>query len=180
MTQTRDTSTRLWRLVGPLCGAGVGALFVLTGYAKLVDPGLFIKEVRAYGLVPVEWTHALAYILPWLEIFAGGLLLSRLWKREARALLAGMLVVFTFAKAYAYFAHQLVECGCGGRFAFLQPIFNNPQGLATNIALLVLLGIDHYADRITAQTRAPAAAETPVGPDDNPPRSEVAAGARRR
>lgn len=165
MSAARDDPQRLWRLVGPLCGMSVGALFVLTGYAKLIDPSLFIREVRAYGILPLEWTNATAYILPWLEIFAGGLLLLRIWKREARALIAAMLVVFTFAKGYAYFAHQLVECGCGGRFAFLQPIFNNPQGLATNVVLLILLGIDDYASRQTAAPPAPAEESPPdAGP----------------
>ncbi len=154
-------SQRLWRFVGPLCGAAVGALFVLTGYAKLVEPALFIKEIRAYGILPIGWTNAVAYILPWLEIFAGGLLLLRIWRREARALIAAMLVVFTFAKAYAYFAHQLIECGCGGKFAFLQPIFNNPQGLATNVALLLLVWLDHYAERQRRPAAEPAQAPEP-------------------
>ncbi len=165
MSQTPEDSRRLWRVVGPLCGMSVGALFVLTGYAKLLEPTLFVKEVRAYGILPVEWTNAVAWILPWLEIFAGGLLLLRIWKAEARILIAAMLVVFTFAKGYAYFAHQLIECGCGGRFAFLQPIFNNPQGLATNLVLLILLGLDAWASR---QACAPTAPVDEPPPDAGP------------
>jgi len=140
----------------------VGGLFILAAAGKLQDPKGFVKEVRGYQLLPAEMTNAFANVLPWLELSAGGLLVLCLWRREARLVLAVMLVAFTIAKSYAYAADLKIECGCGGDFEFLKHVFNNPQGVLVNITLLSLLGIDHQAERMQPRVGPAAGGRTPV------------------
>jgi hypothetical protein len=69
------------------------------------------------------------------------------WRKEARLIIATLLVVFTVAKAYTYSQGKDIDCGCGGGIAFLKYIYNSPQGIVTNLVLLTLLGVDFCAAR---------------------------------
>jgi uncharacterized membrane protein YphA (DoxX/SURF4 family) len=123
----------------------VGGLFLLTGIAKIIGLERFVEEVRKYDLLPLAATNPVAYFVPWLEVAAGGLLVFGLWRREARIIIAAMLVVFTVAKVYAYARGLNIECGCGGGLVFLKYIFDLPQGILTNLGLLGLLCLDACA-----------------------------------
>jgi len=125
----------------------VGALFVIAGYAKIADPARFLKEVRAYELAPTSITNAMANYLPWLELIAALFLLACVFRREARWILLAMLAAFTVAKLIVFVQGKPIECGCGGNLEFLKYIFNNPQGIATNLALIGLLLLDAHAQR---------------------------------
>lgn len=146
-----------WRFASIAARLIVGALFIATAAGKIGDPLGFAEEIQDYQLAPIAITHAMALILPWLEGLAGVLLIAGVWRCEARLLIAAMLVVFTAAKAYGYFALDMTgPCGCGGDFVLLSTIFDNPQGLFTNGALLALLGIDALAERRTARADSAA------------------------
>jgi len=125
----------------------VGGLFLISGIGKIVAPLDFAEEIRAYEMVPVVVTNALAYLLPWVEVFAGALLLVCLWRREARWILGTLLVVFTIAKTVTYLQGKVIDCGCGGQISALKYIYNSPQGIFTNLFLLALLWVDARAQR---------------------------------
>lgn len=138
-----------------LARALVGGLFLISGVGKIMAPDQFVEEIRAYEMLPTVATNSVAYILPWLEFFSGLLLLIGLWRKEARFIIAAMLIVFTVAKAYTYAQGKVIDCGCGGSIAFLKYIYNSPQGILTNLVLLTLLWVDRRAERLS---RRPASA----------------------
>lgn len=121
------------------CRLIVGGLFVVTAFAKLDEPSVFIKEIHAYGLAPFVLVNPMAFLLPWLELIAGLLLALGIWRRETAGLLAFLLTVFTIAKLTVYMQGKHIDCGCGGQIQALKYIFSNPQGIVTNLALLGLL-----------------------------------------
>jgi len=137
-----------WMPAGLAARLVVGGLFILAAIGKIQDPSKFVSEIRQYQLIPIAATNSLGYMLPWLELLSGVLLVIGLWRVEARLVIAAMLVVFTAAKAYTFAKGMQIECGCGGSFTFLTPIFNNPQGIATNVVLLGLLAVDWQAQRL--------------------------------
>ena len=138
-----------WRFSALVARAVVGGLFLISAVGKIIAPQQFVEEIRSYEMVPVTVTNAMGYVLPWLELLAGSLLLICVWRREARLLIAAMLVIFTLAKGYAYFVNGLVTgCGCGGGLKVLEFIYNPPQGLITNVILLALLAVDWRAERL--------------------------------
>lgn len=172
-TRVHDARTRNWRFAGLAARVLVGGLFIVTAVGKIISPLEFAKEIQIYEMVPIEITHAMAIVLPWLEGVLGLLLLSCLWRAEARLLTAMLLVVFTVAKGYAYFAlGKTGSCGCGGAIPILDALLALPQGIATNLVLIGLLGLDWSAARRTGpcatapdsapagHARAPAAPET--------------------
>lgn len=121
----------------------VGGLFILSAVGKITAPSTFAEEVRDYQMLPIVATNAVAYILPWVELFAGLLLVTTIWRREARLIIGVLLVVFTLAKSWTYLQHiDIGGCGCGGSFAVLNYIYDTPQGIFTNIVLLGLLWLD--------------------------------------
>jgi uncharacterized membrane protein YphA (DoxX/SURF4 family) len=139
----------------------VGLLFIYTGLTKLWDPATFVKEVRTYTLMPLALSNITALVLPWIEIIAGLLLISPIWRREARFLLALMLVVFIGAKAAGYKG----DCGCVPTHSFLKPLFEGWRGFATNAVLLALLLIEAYLER---WRRKPAPPLAEPGPEQQP------------
>lgn len=124
----------------------VGVLFVYLGTVKALDPVGFLKMVRQFDLLPQPFLlNAVAGLLPWFEIFCGGLLLAGIRPR-ATALLAGlMLIAFTTlltVRALAIFhAGQTslcairFDCGCGTGEVLIC------AKLAENLATVLLAGV---------------------------------------
>jgi uncharacterized membrane protein YphA (DoxX/SURF4 family) len=138
----------------------VGALFIYAGVGKAATTrqvDAFLRELRAYELVPVQATTLMAYSLPALEIIAAACLMVGLWGRESRWLLGAMLAVFTVAKAWALSRGLPIECGCVPRTSFLYPLFNGWTGLATNVVLLALIVVIARAESRRLRRRRPAA-----------------------
>ena len=97
----------------------LGAVFVYASLDKIAHPLEFAKIIYRYRLagptaaVGVIPANALAVVLPWLEILTGVLLITGLWRREAAALAAGMLVMFLVAVSYVLWQGiDVAHCGC--------------------------------------------------------------------
>lgn len=150
-----------WTVLEWTARLAVGLLFIYTGYTKVREPLTFVKEVRTYTLMPLALSNITALVLPWLEIIAGLLLISAVWRREARLLLGAMLVVFIGAKAVGYKG----DCGCVPAHSFLKPLFEGWAGFATNAVLLVFLLVEAYLERLR---RRPAPSVAPPGPEQEP------------
>jgi uncharacterized membrane protein YphA (DoxX/SURF4 family) len=150
---------------GPFASAArltVGFLFFITGLAKLADMGRFVEEVRTYEILPLVATNSVAFLVPWIELVVGGFLMLCLWRREARFVIAVMLVVFTAAKALAYARGLQIECGCGGGIPLFKHIFDLPQGILTNVVLLGFLWADWKAEHLKGK-KAPHPNESTGG-----------------
>lgn len=143
-----------WTFFALLARLVVGGLFLVSAVGKIMDPGAFADEVRDYQILPIASTNMVAYILPWLEGIAGLLLALAIWRKEARLIIAALLLVFTIAKTWTY-THgiDIQGCGCSGGFEILDAIYDTPQGILTNVVLLVLLGVDYRAQRVAARFR---------------------------
>ena len=97
----------------------VGVVFVYASRAKIADPRAFAKIVYHYqvvgpsaslGFVPA---NIVAVALPWVELIAGVLLITGLWRREAGAVAAVLLAVFVVAVASTLARGIAIQnCGC--------------------------------------------------------------------
>ena len=136
----------------------VAALFIYTGVTKIADPETFIKEVRAYEMAPLVFTNLVAFVLPWVEVFAGLLLVAGIWRMEARVVIAGMLVMFIGAKGILLLQGKVFDCGCVPTDSFLHVLFEGWTGVITNVCLLAFLAIEGYCEYLRRRsTRTPAA-----------------------
>jgi uncharacterized membrane protein YphA (DoxX/SURF4 family) len=97
----------------------VGGVFIYASLAKIADPRAFAKIVYHYqvigpsaslGFLPA---NLVAVGLPWVELIAGVLLVSGLWRREAAVVTAVLLAVFIAAVTSTILRGIDIEnCGC--------------------------------------------------------------------
>jgi putative oxidoreductase len=142
------------RLRHPLLHAALGlllgALFVYASLDKIAKPADFARIIYHYQLIgpnqhvgPLP-ANLLAVTLPFVEIVAGLLLITGLWRREAALVTAGMLVVFILAVSASLVRGIDVEnCGCftvsgAGRAAGMKLILQDVGMLAAALVLLLV------------------------------------------
>jgi uncharacterized membrane protein YphA (DoxX/SURF4 family) len=149
----------------------LGAIFVYASLEKIAQPRDFARIVYHYqvvgpsarlGYVPA---NLLAVGLPWTEALAGVLLIAGVWRREAAAVVAVLLVTFLGAVGWAL--HQGIDvqnCGCftvegAGRGAGLGLLLSDLALLAVAALLAAVSPRPGYA----RDEPSPAALTVPVG-----------------
>jgi len=90
----------------------LGGVFLAACVHKIAHPGAFALDVATYQLLPLALVNSFAIVLPWTELFAGVCLVTGLRARAASALIAGMMLSFIVALAWALHLHLEMSCGC--------------------------------------------------------------------
>lgn len=111
---------------------GLAGLFIYAGAVKAGNPMAFWKDVQAYRLLPENAALAVAFYLPWLEIFCGLALLTPWLCRPSLAILTGLMIVFITALASGWLRGIDLTCGC----------FGQPTSTSAGTAYAWLLGRD--------------------------------------
>lgn len=114
-----------------LARLAVGGMFAYLAVNKLMDPVEFLKQTRAYHILPESFPLLLnmtAIVVPWLELICAVALLLGVCVRGAAATVLGMLLFFAplllmrayglyvdpvQAGQYATFCDVKFDCGCG-------------------------------------------------------------------
>ena len=100
----------LWRIVDFV----VAGIFIYAGALKAIDPVQFASDIDNYKILPWPVSVALAFYLPWLEIFCALGLVFRFLYRGALSILSASIVVFTLATIAAKVRGLDITCGCFG------------------------------------------------------------------
>lgn len=116
----------------------IAALFLYAAAIKIDDPTKFAQDIRSYQVFSQTATNLMAYTIPWLELVVAILLVIGFWRREARLLIAGMLIAFTILKAIALSRGLPLDCGCFGD-TMLAELSRGWNGVWLNLALLLAL-----------------------------------------
>jgi uncharacterized membrane protein YphA (DoxX/SURF4 family) len=91
----------------------LGLMFVYASLDKIADPGGFARIVYQWQVLGPVPSNLVAVTLPWVELLTGLLLIAGVWKREAAAVVAVMLVVFIVAAVFVLARGIDVDnCGC--------------------------------------------------------------------
>jgi uncharacterized membrane protein YphA (DoxX/SURF4 family) len=149
----------------------LGGVFVYASLDKIAQPRDFARIIYHYqvigpsarlGYLPA---NIVAVALPWTEALAGVLLIAGVWRREAAAVVAALLVTFLGAVGWAL--HQGIDvenCGCftvagSGRGAGLGLLL----GDAALLAVAALLAAVPPRSGEARAEPAPTALTVPVG-----------------
>jgi uncharacterized membrane protein YphA (DoxX/SURF4 family) len=127
-----QTSNILWRILD-FVAAGI---FIYAGALKAFDPVQFASDIDNYKILPWPVSVALAFYLPWLEIFCALGLVFRFLYRGALSILTALIAVFTLATIAAKVRGLDITCGC---FGHASQHWSFPSHLATNLAILAAL-----------------------------------------
>ena len=129
---TLDVGRFLWRILDFV----LAGIFIYAGALKAIDPVQFASDIDNYKLLPWPVSVAVAFYLPWLEIFCALGLIFRFLYRGALSILIASIVVFTLATIAAKARGLDITCGC---FGHASQHWSFPSHLATNIAILTAL-----------------------------------------
>ena len=112
----------------------------------MVDPVQFANDIDNYKILPWPISVALAFYLPWLEIFCGLALIVRYFYRGALSILMALILVFTLATTAAKVRGLDITCGC---FGHASQHWSFPAHLATNLAIIAALVVLWVSNRLT-------------------------------
>jgi len=129
-------SLGVWRVLWRILDFAVAGIFIYAGALKAIDPVQFASGIDNYKILPWPVSVALAFYLPWLEIFCALGLVFRFLYRGALSILSASIVVFTLATIAAKVRGLDITCGC---FGHASQNWSFPSHLATNLAILAVL-----------------------------------------
>ena len=92
----------------------ISFIFIFSGIEKITAPDKFAEAITNYKLFPLFSVNIIAIIIPWLELFAGGILLFGFWGKENAIILNVLLIAFTLLVAVSMFRGLDINCGCFG------------------------------------------------------------------
>lgn len=97
---------------------GLGGLFCLAAFKKLQDPQSFAEAIKGFRVVDhAELGNLIvsaAFVLPWVEMIAGILLILGLWTRAA-AVVVGLALAAFIAGLLSVIIRKLdASCSCFG------------------------------------------------------------------
>ncbi|MFN2621387.1 MAG: MauE/DoxX family redox-associated membrane protein [Chthoniobacterales bacterium] len=92
----------------------IGGLFIYAGVVKIIDPIEFARDIENYKMLPWQPSVWLALYLPWLEIFCGLALITRVFFRGGVFIVTALMSLFIIASIAAKARGLDVSCGCFG------------------------------------------------------------------
>jgi uncharacterized membrane protein YphA (DoxX/SURF4 family) len=134
-------SNLIWRILDFV----LAGIFIYAGALKAFDPVQFASDIDNYKILPWPVNVALAFYLPWLEIFCALGIVFRFLYRGALSILTASIMVFTLATIAAKVRGLDITCGC---FGHASQHWSFPSHLATNLAILAGLLVLGFSSRL--------------------------------
>jgi hypothetical protein len=137
----------VWRVVDLI----IAAIFIYAGVLKALDPVQLAHDIDHYKILPWTIGVALAFYLPWLEIFCGLALIFRISYRGALSILTVLAVIFLVATIAAKVRGLDITCGC---FGHASQNWSFPTHLALDLGILAALAVLCYCSMERARANA--------------------------
>jgi uncharacterized membrane protein YphA (DoxX/SURF4 family) len=99
----------------------LGGVLLVAGLLKAINPQKSAMAVRAYELLPVSVANFLGYVLPWIEIGVGALLILGTALKINAAIGGFTMFVFIIAIGQAWARGLSIDCGCFGGGGAVDP-----------------------------------------------------------
>jgi uncharacterized membrane protein YphA (DoxX/SURF4 family) len=122
----------------------LGGVLLVAGAIKVTDPYGSATSVRAYQILPVHLANFLGFVLPFIEVGIGILLIVGIWVRFSAIAGGALMVMFIIAIGQAWIRGISLDCGCFGKGGLIDsgelPVWNYTVEIARDIALAVIGG----------------------------------------
>lgn len=142
---TNVGSLGVWRVLSRILDFVLAGIFIYAGVVKAIDPVQFASDIDNFKILPWPVSVALAFYLPWLEIFCALGLVFRFLYRGALSILCASIVIFTLSIIAAKVRGLDISCGC---FGHASQNWSFPSHLATNLAILAVLLALGFSSRL--------------------------------
>ncbi|MFQ6088360.1 MAG: MauE/DoxX family redox-associated membrane protein [Candidatus Methanofastidiosia archaeon] len=90
----------------------VGGYFIYAASTKFANPQEFAEIVKSYQLLPDFAVGIFSFLLPPIELIAGGFLLFGLFTRGSAIFITLLLLIFTGAVSIQILRGNYEDCGC--------------------------------------------------------------------
>ncbi len=114
----------------------LGALFIISSFAKLQHPDLFVDAVQNYHMLPVALADFFGTVLPWVELFVGWCLVLGIFPTFASAICILMTLTFVVGNVSSFFRDVGEACGCLGNLVNM----NHTTSLIVDFVMLFVAG----------------------------------------
>jgi uncharacterized membrane protein YphA (DoxX/SURF4 family) len=134
-------STRALDGIGTVARLGLAAVWLVSGWLKVVDPNQTYLAVQAYDVLPPGVVSVVAAGIPFLELALGMLLFIGFGTRLTAVVASVVLLGFIGAVAQSWARGLTIDCGCfggGGQVSAGETAY--PQEIAKDIGFLLLAG----------------------------------------
>jgi putative oxidoreductase len=91
----------------------LGLTFIFAGLCKIYMPLEFVLAIQNYQLVPDSIARYVSFILPWIELSAGILLIIGLFTQVAIRVVVVLLIIFSVTISITLARGLEIDCGCG-------------------------------------------------------------------
>jgi uncharacterized membrane protein YphA (DoxX/SURF4 family) len=144
----------------------IGGVFLFACYHKIVSPTSFAMDVATYQILPLSLINLMALVLPWIELFAGIMIVIG-WRTRASALcISGMMLVFLVAIIIALAKGLDMSCGCFASQAIEEDPISSMTVLRDSVWLVIPLyvlffdrnaiGVDRLVNHLARRRKANA------------------------
>jgi len=120
------------------------AALLVAGGLKVSDPCGSATSVRAYQMLPIDLANFLGFVLPFIEVGIGLLLIVGIWVRLSAIAGGALMVMFIIAIGQAWARGISLDCGCFGKGGLLEtdelPVWTYATEIARDIALAGVAG----------------------------------------
>jgi uncharacterized membrane protein YphA (DoxX/SURF4 family) len=121
----------------------LGALFIISSFAKLQHPDLFVDAVQNYHMLPAGLADLFGTVLPWVELFVGWCLVLGILPTFASAICILMTLTFVVGNVSSFFRDVGEACGCLGNLVNM----NHTTSLIVDFVMLFVAGLLIYQRR---------------------------------
>ena len=121
----------------------LGALFIISAFAKLQHPDLFVDAVENYHMVPFGLTDLFGTVLPWAELFVGWCLVLGIFPTFASVICILMTLTFVVGNVSSFFRDVGEACGCLGNLINM----SHTTSLIVDFVMLSVAGLLIYQRR---------------------------------
>ena len=99
----------------------LGGVLLAAGALKVGNPQKSAMAVRAYEVLPINIANFLGYVLPWMEVGVGTLLIIGVGVKISAAIGGFTMFVFIIAISQAWARGLNIDCGCFGGGGAVEP-----------------------------------------------------------
>jgi len=139
---SRSRGRAALRIAGILVSLYLGGMLLYAAALKAADPGLFVDQIRGYGIFPsLAPLGAVAFV--WVELLLGAALILQVAPRWAHLGTAALMLLFIGVTAYAWSQGNTENCGCFGRLGGRAP----RDVILEDTAFVALAGFGFWAAR---------------------------------
>lgn len=139
------TAVPLWRKVSAIASRlVVGVTFVVSGFAKSIDPAGFVFKIEDYLQVwNIPLVHVLdvsvAFIVSIAEFVLGAMLLLGCYRRVVPWLVTGVMAFMLPLTLYIWLEDPVADCGCFGDMLVISNFATFLKNVVLSVMIVLLL-----------------------------------------